>query len=210
MSRYLVVILAFVLGFLSCSKNEGSYQAIPQDNIIYTQFQPFVELTSVDTFVDHPSGCGLIPVPGDSYLEYMLDIDDNGTDDFMLVIKTWYYFVSASGPCRNYQYRIELRGLYENMVTSEGMYSLPVFLNSGDVIDQSLEWQSTTNLMMDVAGAPFSSDFEGDRYVGLKLSSGKDSYFGWLYLSKLKFTVTLKACAVNQAANNSIQAGQIE
>jgi len=205
MKRVLIISFIFI-GMISCKKENH----LP-DNILFTEFNPQIELTSVDSFVLHPSLCGYYPVPENSYLEYPIDFDKNDIYDLMLIMETRYEYVSASNPCSNYQYRITLEGINEkSQVTSTEHENLPIFLNINDKIDNSLEWNTRTFLMMDEAYVPFYYDFSGDKYIGIKLTENENSYYGWLYLNKTSFKIFLISYGLNLTANNSIKVGQTE
>lgn len=88
-------------------------------------------------------------------------------------------------------------------------------LNSGDMIDNTLNWISATNTMaynVDSAN-PYNENWNGvtDKYLGLKFVSGGATYYGWarMDVQAVADVWTLKDYAYNSAANGSIQAGQM-
>lgn len=88
-------------------------------------------------------------------------------------------------------------------------------LNSGDMIDNTLNWISATNTMAynEDSANPYNENWNGvtDKYLGLKFVSGGATYYGWarMDVQAVADVWTLKDYAYNSAANGSIQAGQM-
>lgn len=94
-------------------------------------------------------------------------------------------------------------------------FDFALALNSGDMIDNTLNWISATNTMaynVDSAN-PYNENWNGvtDKYLGLKFVSGGATYYGWarMDVQAVADVWTLKDYAYNSAANGSIQAGQM-
>lgn len=94
-------------------------------------------------------------------------------------------------------------------------YNYALALNSGDMIDNTLNWIAATNTMaynVDSSN-PYNENWNGvtDKYLGLKFVSGGNTYYGWarMDVQAIGDVWTLKDYAYNSTANGSITAGQM-
>jgi hypothetical protein len=94
-------------------------------------------------------------------------------------------------------------------------YNYALALNSGDMIDNTLNWIAATNTMaynVDSSN-PYNENWNGvtDKYLGLKFVSGGATYYGWarMDVQAVADVWTLKDYAYNSTANGSITAGQM-
>lgn len=203
-----IALLIFVIS--GCTKDVTETQ-LPTDSIVHTELQPFLEVTSVDTVLSHPSGCGSYPLPADSAASLALDINDDGQSDFTLSCTSWYQFVSASGPCANYNTSIVLTGTSaDNQIALSQDYNIVKLFAFGDIISGLGEWANSSTLMLSAATTPFDTDFNGDHYIGLKMTQGQNVYYGWLSINKTDYLMTVKSYALNLTSGNDITAGQIQ
>ena len=207
---YIILLISSV--FIGCSKENNLEPDIPiAECIIYTELDPYFRITSVDSLIPHGSGCGYIPSPSDSTASISLDINNDTVVDFILSCKSWYNFVSASGPCANYNTSIVLSGTSnENKVGISGNYNIVKQYVLNDVIDNSQQWSNTAMLMLSSVSAPFATNFNDTIYLGLKINTDQGDYFGWIYIDKNGYDITVISYAMNQTANSSIDAGQTE
>jgi len=207
MRDVIIILVSLSICIFSCNKESEN---IP-DDIMHYELNPQLELTSVDSLINHPSGCGNIPIPSDSSASLSLDINNDGTNDFSISCLSWYEFVSASGPCANYNTSITIHGTTEkNKISIQENYNTIKTLNFNDIIDNSYNWHENATLMISSAQAPFSTNFNGSVYLGLKLKQDEEEYFGWLYINKSDYLITIMSYAINQTAHNCIHAGQTE
>jgi hypothetical protein len=201
---YILILISSTI--IGCSKDNAIL-----DSIAYTELDPSIQITSVDSLVYHGSGCGYVPSPSDSTASISFDINDDSIDDFTITCNSWYNFVSASGPCVNYNTSIVLSGTSdENKVSIAEDYNIVKRYDLNEVIDNSQQWSNTAMLMLSSATAPFTTNFNGATYLGLKVNTEQGDYFGWIYIDKNGYDVTIISYALNQSINNSIYAGQIE
>jgi hypothetical protein len=208
----LYILLLISSAIIGCSKENDLEPENPiADDIIYTELNPNIQITSVDSLIYHGSGCGYVPSPSDSTASVSFDIDNDNIVDFTLSCNSWYNFVSASGPCANYNTSIVLSGTSnDNKVAISGDYNIVKKYVLNDVIDNSQQWSNTAMLMLSSASAPFATNFNDTVYLCLKINTVQGDYFGWIYIDKNGYDVTVISYAFNQSVNNSIKAGQTE
>ena len=209
MKKAIMMLLLVSFFFNSCEKENE--KVAPSNKILYHVLNPSIVVSSVDSLIDHPSGCGYIPSPSDSSASITIDINDDGLMDFTLTCSSWYSFVSASNPCANYNTNITLSGTSnDNKLAITGNYNVVNLFEFNDELNSSQEWSNTGILMLSSALAPFSTNFNGDKYLGLKINQDQEDLFGWIYIDKNGYEITVISYAINQTANISIKAGQIE
>lgn len=210
MKKATVYIVLFSLVFSSCKK-ENESTIINNDNIIYTKLLPNIEVTSVDSLIPHGSGCGDIPSPSDSTASVSIDINNDGAIDYILTCSSWYNFVSASGPCVNYNTNILISGTSnENQIAVTGNYNVVNLLGLDNTVDSNRTWTQGGTLMSSSVVAPFSYNFSGNKYIGVRIKNGQLDNFGWIYLNKTGYKITIISYAINLSGNNAISTGQIE
>jgi hypothetical protein len=101
--KQLLVLIAMIFAWSSKDNDEP----LPDSNqIVYFNIEPDVIMNSIEYLFEHPRGCGLVPSPADSVVEYPLDADLDANNDFKITVQTTNEFVSASNPCTNYQCRM--------------------------------------------------------------------------------------------------------
>lgn len=183
----------------SCKKD------ITSDTIIYHELDLPIKITSVDSLIQDPS-CGHILSPSYNTVSSSLDINNDGVVDFTLTCKTWHYLLSMSYPCANYNNSIIISGTSEsNTVSVSQAYSTKLkSFNFNEIIGTHPNWNKDARLMYYSPQYDSYYDFNGSVYIGLKV--GDD--FGWLYLNKDTYLITIMSYAINQTDNNSIRAGQ--
>ena len=98
----------------------------------------------------------------------------------------------------------------KNKISIQENYNTIKTLNFNDIIDDSYNWNENATLMLSSAQAPFSTNFNGSVYLGLKIKQDEEEYFGWLYINKSDYLITVMSYAINQTAQNCIHAGQTE
>jgi hypothetical protein len=94
-------------------------------------------------------------------------------------------------------------------------YDYALALNSGDMIDATLNWIAATNTMAYNVDSnnPFNENWNGvtDKYLGLKFVVAGNTHYGWarLDVQAVADVWTLKDYAFNGTPNGSITAGQM-
>lgn len=182
-----------------------------EDNavIIHTEYIPAVLLTCVDSMIQHPSGCGMIPVPTDSTSTIQIDMDQNGTFDFSITCSTWYQFVSASGPCANYNSSMIISGIdSSNDIAIGNLFNASKYFEYGVEIFDENSWSHFATLQLQAATAPFQTDFVGEKYIGIRMNSAKGYQYGWILLEKIGFKLYVKSSGIQSCPTKAIQAGQ--
>jgi hypothetical protein len=212
MKVFTFISLLILLTIIGCSKEDVLKPQIPiADCIVYTELNPNIQITSVDSVILHGSGCGFVPSPSDSAASISLDINNDSIVDFILSCNSWYNFVSASGPCANYNTSIVISGTSaENKVGISENYNIVKRFVLNEEIDNSHQWLNTATLMLASATAPFATNFNDTVYLGLKIHKDEGDYFGWIYMDKNGYDISIISYALNQSVNKFINAGQIE
>lgn len=190
----------------SCNKKEGN----GKDQILYKSFSPTVDMQSMryDTLQNHTICSVLVPVPSDSSISYDLDLNDDQTTDFRLVVSHSEHNGSYCGHCSVFTYNIYITGLSEeNKIATSGNYSAARIFNESAVIDLNNNWSSRGDLLLQGGCAlPFSVSFE-EGYIGLRI---KDS-FGYIKIKRLdKNGVRIIEQGFNKTESNKIICGQKE
>jgi len=204
MNKIFTLFSLLLLLLISC--DEDNYA---EDIILFTELQPPLTVTSVDTVVYLLGPGYYAPSPEDSTATISLDINNDGIDDFSVSCTTMFYWVSASGGSANYNFWISISGISdENQVSKTDHFAK--FYSADDVIDNSENWNQEALLMMSGGYVPYYSNFEGNRYLGLKIKQGQNDYYSWLQINKTGYLITVMSHATNQTAHNSIRAGQFE
>lgn len=165
----------------------------------------------------------------DSGSVYHLDLNKDGINDFD--ISYTKHVVAFSGHCNGTQtnYSIDITPQLSNAVLSDVDF-YPYALNLNDAISPgSASWSNTTGPPLRsaswrcVAPAPgchiciyhLTATLSGnwsdtaDKYLGLKLIKGTNTYYGWARLSVSASGFTIKDYAYNSTPNDSIFAGQM-
>lgn len=192
---------------ISCENNEvfePDNEVLEPDNILFYDFQPDTSITSVKYFLPHPlfSGCN-VPYPSDSFAKIEFDMDGDLIDDFKLKVRHWYHWVSNSSPCANYNYEMTITALNSDyLITEDLLDSLQFVYNLFEI------WSRQIYLMVNMRDYPFTTNFSGEKYIGVKKQIDTCTYYGWILVEKSGFSLALKETAINLTENKLILAGQ--
>lgn len=179
--------------------------------INYHEINPTETFTCVDTIIQHPSGCGMIVQPADSAVSRTIDLDADGQADFEISCTSWYQFQSASYPCVNYNVSFVISALQNNgAIATVGNFNEVRKYAENDSIQITDQWHASAAMLLDVAQAPFITDFNGTNFFGLKIRKNNEDWYGWLKLNKDGYNLTLLASGVKQGPSTGIKAGQIQ
>jgi hypothetical protein len=140
---------------------------------------------------------------------YGLDLNNDGLTDFNLIA------TSHAGPFGNRSNYVKITPINSNKVIDyDTINNLPAPLAINSVIGNTGKWWNNDSNQI-LTGSAWLSFFglwnsSADAYLGLKLMSGQNIYYGW---AKLSVTVhgssfTLKDYAYNSIPNQPILAGE--
>ena len=155
---------------------------------------------------------------------YSLDINKDGTVDFIINAKTFSQKYGSKSPyCTNILNSVYIECFDGNSVAI-ATNNLPGAFISGDLIDASLTWDNIHRILayyesgQPIYGCyccgPFTSaawTMQDDRYVGLRLIVNNQTYYGWIRLS-VSVDSRQSSCKILDYAyevtpDNSISAG---
>lgn len=164
--------------------------------IVYTDVEP-------DVTVDDNLDAGGFSLAG-------LDLNNDATPDFILAARDSTY----SGT--RVRFTLVAPANSSNAIAGEnpGGYDYALALNSGDMINNTLNWIAATNTMAyNVAGNnPYNENWNGvtDKYLGLQFVVGANTHYGWarLDVDAIGDVFTLKDYAYNGTAGAGLMAGQ--
>ncbi len=177
--------------------------------IIFTIFsQVKAEIHYTDVIPDSMINAQEIP---DSTLYYLLDLNNDGNNDFKIGIRYWITYPTPSG-CENIMIWIASDDSINMIAADEIAYMTCIQqLNSTDIIDNSLPWYSPSLLICDwVEGSQLCSCLTGDTFIGLKLVVNNDTLFGWVRIEfpPAHTSFIIKDYAYNDVPEEQILAGQ--
>jgi hypothetical protein len=166
--------------------------------IVYTDVTP-------DSTIFSPTG---------SY-SLSLDLNNDGTSDFKFTVTSGISHCSPEG--NGHQSSANVTPLSGSKTANSG--GLPSALQESEIIDSLLTWSSGSNeVLKSKQSGSFCFGSSGkwpsfnDRYLGLKISSGGNVYYGWarlsVYADGFSSSITIKDYAYNSIPNQSILAGQ--
>ncbi len=152
----------------------------------------------------------------DSTAVTLFDLNQDGMDDFGFIL----YNVTYGGNPLN----VLMAGPYGSVGnavagTVPSGYNYPTKFNNGDTIDANVDWlpDNSVGTMVWVYNGtnPYNENWQGgvtDGYLGLKLKSGTETYYGWarLDVNADATQVILKDFAVYVVDGEGIAAGQTE
>jgi hypothetical protein len=92
-------------------------------------------------------------------------------------------------------------------------YNYALALNSGNMVDNTVNWISATNTMSyEAAGAfPYNENWNGvtDKYLALRFNAGGSQYYGWARMDVEGDDWTLKSYAYNDSAGVGLYTGDM-
>ena len=153
-----------------------------------------------------------IPVVNPIPTDYNIDLNNDGISDYKISC------LFGFAPCRFRQYvsYVKVSALNTNAVVAVGTTN-PLAMNFNDGILSGLAF-STSGYLRYVSGGYCGSTTLGvwpnslDRYLGLKLIVGANTYYGWVRIQVSvgvnPFSCTIKDYAYNSISNQSLLAGE--
>jgi hypothetical protein len=206
----LILILIGLLAVL-CEKN-GNNDQEKEDEIVYTDIIPDIEIQSVRFFEPSsvPLGCPYIPTPSDSIINYNLDIDSDSVEDYTIKVRHRLQTDEYCGHCYPYQYTISIEGANNDSICLDPVNRHVAFqMNIGVEISDSSRWGEDGFLSLDPdcpGYYPYVVTLE-DKYIGVKTKN----MFGWINVAPLDNNgIKISEYAINKTEGNIIKTGQME
>jgi hypothetical protein len=142
--------------------------------------------------------------------QYGLDINNDSVVDYVIVSQdtlvggTTQYNITAVAP---FTAGNEVGG------SAPSGYNYALALNSGNMVDNTVNWISATNTMSyEVDGAfPYGENWNGvvDKYLALRFNAGNSQYYGWARMDVEGSDWTLKSYAYNDSAGVGLYTGDM-
>lgn len=231
-------IIVFIFLLISCvcfytCKKDPSLAPIPPkvisppvpppapDTIIYTDISDISLKTTVLTFTAPNSSCS-VPNPSGEKFD-SVDIDLDGAYDLRFSINSYYYFLSMSSSCINYNCIISVStinkmnelSIYNENVTYNWINSL--LLN--DTINNNLRYKSAdkypsilimhyANYYSSIYSPTTAHNLSGEKYLGLKMLRNGKIMFCWIRIESDGYGIIIKDFAINKTNNNPTLCGQ--
>lgn len=217
---YLLLLTVSLIGLTGCKK-EKNKSAFIGDDIYFQEFNPFPEITSIDSIHNFPGNPAPTIYPSDSSASYLLDIDGDANPDFKLTTKHWYQWVSNSSPGANNNFEIFIAGIDS---TSEISGMTPVAEASilgtvvyapGESIHVNAKWVNTSWLVRS-GGSVYGTQYHltGTYYIGLRIKKSALPNYCWLKVkvadNGYQNNLQIIAFGYNHSIGNDISAGQQE
>ncbi|MNK08997.1 hypothetical protein D3C87_269440 [compost metagenome] len=207
-----ILCLAVAIG---CKKKNTPKPAI--DQIETHEFNPALEITSTDTFVN-PPGSDVFPIPSDSSASYLLDVNGDSVPDFNFTVKHWYQWASASNPGANYSYQMSISGLQNSEVAVTVVnpgFSKAKFYAFGESISSNQTWKNSATLVLHAVNTGGNyADFSGTKYIGLRIKKYTDYHYCWLKITKkpakVRNKLLIESYGFNKSLGYDIATGQEE
>lgn len=149
--------------------------------------------------------------------EVVFGLDLNNDTNFDFVLASLDTTLASGNRIRNTVIAPYGTAAASNAIAGEAPsgYDYALALNSGDMIDNTLNWIAATNTMAyNVNSAnPYNENWNGvtDKYLGLKFVVAGNTHYGWARLDVLAVADvwTLKDYAFNAMPNTGLTAGQM-
>jgi len=212
LNRTFEVFFIGILFFItSCKKDKTNVQVKIYD-IIDLNFDTNRIVSSIDTFIYHPSGCGMIPFPSDSLDVDSLDLNNDSIYDSYLRAKSWYNATSMSYPCANYCFSLSLNSIQSEIqfskIGTSGNYQVDT-LNFNDVVDLNKDWSFGVIFELNSSSpAPYYTSNKGTHYIGYRVAKGVGYQYGWLKVKSVNNGISIIEGALNRTIDMGIPAGK--
>ncbi len=200
---------------VTCEKNKNNENEIVyEDEIVYTDISPDIEIQSVRFFEQFlsPWGFWYYPNPRDSVINYSLDVDSDYIEDFKIVVSHGYHDPGPDACIHvpSYKYTIMINGVNESStcVDPDNHY-YACQMDSGVVLSSSSKWRVNADLSKNLSCAvllPYPLSLE-DKYIGIKTKNR----FGWINVAPMDNNgIKISEYAINLTEGNIIITGQKE
>lgn len=205
----LIIIFVILFSLSGCQKEIGTNDPINANakiaglNIIYIDVNPD------STIRANPSQ------------QYSLDLNNDGVSDFTFSV--YGGMTRCSGICSGIQTNVAvspISGSRNKIEVDGGIPSYPLALDTLSVIDNSDLWSAASGQILRsrkvcfcMSGIAYGNwNNPTDKYLGLKLIKGTNTYYGWVRLSVNTSGpgayLIIRDYAYNSISNKAILAGQ--
>ncbi len=136
-----------------------------------------------------------------------LDLNNDGSSDFNFYGSSWFGHCGAEISATFINSYVSPES--GNQIANSGVY--PSALSEWKIIDSTLTWSGASNQILISTGCFSSGKWNdtNDHYLGLKIVSGGNTYYGWARLSlTFLYAVTIKDYAYNSIPDQQILAGE--
>jgi hypothetical protein len=174
---------------------------------IYLVFLTFLSnyIFSQVSFIDlNPDSCVCVTSSNNSYdtLKTYWDIDNDGSNDFIIQSIAWYYDVTHHN---NYTNIIPLNN---NNVAGDNL-NYVLKLNLGDTINNQVNWLSSSGLFLNFILLQGWHGYWHEpanvyNYAAIKFYSGSTLYYGWIKLNAYAYTDSSQVLISEYAYSPSI------
>ena len=205
--KYCLFIICITI-LISCKKESDTDLANNADKIFYVDIEPDFEIQTVKSYETHEDNgwnCYNIPLPNDSVVEYELDLNTDGTNDYK--IKVMHGEIDVDTHCRSFTYLVTIEGLKEDneIAISEKSYQIAGIYDVEAEITKNYIWVNKAHLRL--TGniyLVFETDFKAG-FIGLKMNNN----YGYLEIAPMTNNgISFLSFAYNETENNSIICGQ--
>lgn len=203
MKKNLMVVL-FPLLLLGCKEivcnSEGT------NSVRYFDFFPDTTVTSVDSTGYNSTDSCYYPLPTNSTHDMLVDVDDDGFDDFKIAV-SHYKYGADSNLCGNYSSFVKIFGTNSgNSIAVNSGTKMVAAYDLNETIAGEWSGDATINANPNAFGNSFPN---GSNYIGFKIMKDGSLHMGWIKLTAANFQFTLEALGYNDAGGNCIKAGEL-
>lgn len=214
---YILLFILCLTTVIGCKKK--SFLSGP-DKVDIHQFNPLLEITSVDSFKYLSGSPSPTIYSSNSSVNYLLDIDGDSNPDFKLTVEHWYQWVRNSSSSANYNFTMSISGIESSSeiasIKSEyGPAYKTAFYATGESINPKAEWENTSWFVRtggSINGPQY--DLSETQYIGIRIKKKSRHHYSWLKITKSAIEyenkLQIHSFGYNRSNGNDITAGQGE
>ena len=140
--------------------------------------------------------------------DYNIDLNNDGINDYKISCSRSGGICPLAPSSRLYINFISDSALNSNAVVTGTSITYPLAMNFNDSISSGLSFSSFGYLRRNTSGGPCTGTFgvwsySIDRYLGLKLIVGANTYYGWARM-QIDVVTGIPSCTIKDYAYNSI------
>ena len=140
--------------------------------------------------------------------DYNIDLNNDGINDYKISCSRSGGICPLAPSSRLYINFISDSALNSNAVVTGTSITYPLAMNLNDSISSGLSFSSFGYLRRNTSGGPCTGTFgvwsySIDRYLGLKLIVGANTYYGWARM-QIDVVTGIPSCTIKDYAYNSI------
>jgi hypothetical protein len=217
---FFFLLTTFLL--LSCGPEIQKCPIDNPDNIIYTNLEPDIYITSIDSMADTiywGDHCEY-PYPMTSTRFEDIDLNGDSIDDYRISVEHLHSTADTVPGywCGAFNKYIRITGLnidneiaYRDYTTGFYPYTRANYYDASIPITSfgNYKWKNTVSVFLRIFNTPIIDDDLGIIYVGIRMKSGNDARYGWIEFDNPGgYAITVKSFGLNNTPNNCINAGQ--